>query len=51
MARSLITLLDEYEFKKKFVVYVKDERAKLNAMIVALKCLVSYEILSLDESF
>jgi len=51
MARSLITLLDEYEFKKKFVVYVKDERAKLNTMIVVLKCAVSCEILSLDESF
>jgi hypothetical protein len=23
LARNLITLLDEYEFKKKFVVYVK----------------------------
>jgi len=30
---------------------LKDERAKLNAMIVALKCVVSCEILSLDESF
>ncbi len=51
LARTLVTLLDEYEFKNKFVVYVKDERAKLNAMIVALKCKVSCEILSLDESF
>jgi hypothetical protein len=51
LARNLITLLDEYGFEKKFVVYVNDERAKLNAIIVALKCMVSCEILSLDESF
>jgi hypothetical protein len=41
LARNLITLLDEYEFKNKFLVYVKDERAKLNAMTVTLKSMVN----------
>jgi hypothetical protein len=32
MARKLIELLDQYDFKKKIVAYVKDEGANLSAM-------------------
>jgi hypothetical protein len=52
-ARNLITLLDAYGLRKKIIVYVKDERANLNAMTMTmtLKFVVSFEILGLDESF
>jgi hypothetical protein len=51
LARNLITLLDAYGLRKKIIVYVKDERANLNAMTMTLKFVVGFEILGLDESF
>jgi hypothetical protein len=37
--------------KKKIVAYVKNEGSNLNTMIIALKCIMNYEALGLDESF
>ncbi len=51
MAKNLITLLDEYGLRKKIVAYVKDEGANLNIMTMALKYVVSFEILCLDKIF
>ncbi len=51
LAKNVITLLDEYGFLKKIVVYVKDEGANLNLSTMTLKFVVSCEILSLDDSF
>jgi len=47
LAKKLIALLDEYGLKKNIVVCVKNEGANLNAMTMALKSMVSCEILSL----
>ncbi len=49
--KNVITLLDEYGFLKKIVVYVKDEGANLNVLTMALKFVVNCEIFSLDNSF
>jgi hypothetical protein len=43
--------LDEYDFEKKFITYVKNENANLNVMISKQKSMVNYELLHLDESF
>jgi hypothetical protein len=51
MAKKLIELLDQYDLRKKIVAYVKDEGANLNAMTTALKSMVNYEVLSVEESF
>ncbi len=51
LARSLIELLDKYGLRKKIIAYVKDEGLNLNAMIIALKVVVNYECLGLEESF
>jgi hypothetical protein len=50
-AKNLIALLDEYGLRKKIIACVKNEGAKLNAMTITLKSMVSCEILSLDEIF
>ncbi len=44
-------MLDEYDFEKKFITYVKNENANLNVMISKQKSMVNYELLHLDESF
>jgi hypothetical protein len=51
MARNLIELLDQYNLRKKIVAYVKDEGANLNAMTIALKSVVNWEVLGMEESF
>jgi hypothetical protein len=51
LAKNVITLLDEYGFFIKIVVYVKDEGANLNVLTMALKFVVSCEIFGLNESF
>ncbi len=51
MAKKLIELLDQYDLRKKIVAYVKDEGANLNALTTALKSMVNYEVLGMEESF
>jgi hypothetical protein len=51
LAKNSITLLDEYGFFLKIVVYVQYEGLNLNVMLVAHKSMVSCDILGLDESF
>jgi uncharacterized protein YqhQ len=51
LAKSLIKLLDKYGLRKNIIVYVKDERSNLNAMISALKFVINCEYLRLEESF
>jgi hypothetical protein len=51
MARNLIELLDQYDLRKKIIIYVKDEGANLNAMTKTLKFVVNCEVLSMEESF
>jgi hypothetical protein len=43
--------LNTYELRRKIVAYVKDEGFNLNTMIVALKSIVSCDVLGLEESF
>jgi hypothetical protein len=50
-ARSLLKLLDKYGLRKKIIAYVKDEGSNFNAMITALKAIVTCESLGLEESF
>ncbi len=51
LAKDLIDLLNKYDLRKKIIIYVKDEGTNLNIMTTALKSIVSYDILSLIESF
>jgi hypothetical protein len=51
LAKNLIEILEKYNLKKKIIFYVKDERSNLNTMIVALKVVISYNNLSLEESY
>jgi hypothetical protein len=51
LVRSLTNLLNKYGLRKNIIVYVKDEGSNLNAMTIALKCIINYEYLSLEESF
>ncbi len=51
LAKSLIKLLDKYGSRKKKIIYVKDERSNLNAMIGALKFVVNCESFGLEENF
>jgi hypothetical protein len=37
-------------YEKKIIVHLKDEVFNLNAMIIILKSLVSYEYIGLEES-
>jgi hypothetical protein len=43
--------LDKYGLRKKIVVYVKDEGSNHNAMIVALKSIISCEFFWLEKNF
>jgi len=47
----LINLLNKFGLKKKIIAYVKDEGSNLNAMTSALKSIISYGTLGLQESF
>jgi hypothetical protein len=51
LAKNLIKLLEKYNLKNKIILYVKNEGSNLNTMIVALKVVVSFEILGLEESY
>ncbi len=51
LVKSLTQLLDKYGLRKKNIVYVKDERSNINDMTGALKFVVNYEFLGLEESF
>ncbi len=51
LAKNLSKLMDSYNLRKKIIVYVTDEGANLNAMTMALKIIVNYDILGLEESF
>jgi hypothetical protein len=44
-------LLDSYALKKKIIAYVKDEGSNLNTMTIALKSIVSCDMLGLEENF
>jgi hypothetical protein len=44
-------LLSKYDLKKKVIAYVKDEGYNFNIMIIALKSIVSCDILGLAKSF
>jgi uncharacterized protein YqgQ len=48
---NLTKLFDTDELMKKFVVYAKDERYNLNIITSTLKSAISYDVLSLEESF
>jgi hypothetical protein len=50
LVQSLKKLFNIYNLKEKIISYVKDEGSNLNAMINALKSIVSCEFLSLEES-
>jgi hypothetical protein len=47
----LTKLLNQYGFFFKIVAYVKNEGSNLNTMTIALKFIMKYEALGLDESF
>jgi hypothetical protein len=51
LVRNLIELLNTNELKKKNVAYVKDEGSNLNTMIIALKLVLSCNVLVLKENF
>ncbi len=51
MAKKLTKLLDQYDLRKKFIAYVKDEGANLNAITTTLKFVVNCEVLGMEESF
>ncbi len=44
-------LLKQYGLTKKILAYVKDKGANLNIMTIALKSIISCEILGMMESF
>jgi len=43
--------LDDYDFEKKFITFVKNENANFNVMISKQKSMMNYELFHLDESF
>jgi hypothetical protein len=51
LAKKLIELLDNYALKRKNIAYVKDEGFNLKIMTIALKSIVSCDMLGLEESF
>jgi len=51
LANNLIGLFDQYGFKRKIIVYVKNERSNVNTITIALKSIMKCEASSLDESF
>jgi hypothetical protein len=51
LVKNQTKLWDKYGLKKRIIVDVKDEGSNLNAMIIALKIVINYESLGLEESF
>jgi len=51
LARIPIELLDKHGLRKKIIVYVKNEGSNFNTMTIALKAIVNYEFLGLENSF
>jgi hypothetical protein len=51
LAINLSNLLDSFGFTNKIIEFVKDEGANLNVMTLALRFVVSCDILGLEESF
>jgi hypothetical protein len=51
LANNLTSLLDQYGLRRKIIVYVKNERSNLNAMIITLKSSMKCEVFGLDGSF
>jgi hypothetical protein len=51
LVQSLTELLDKYGLKKKIITYVKTEGLNFNATNNALKSIVSFDYLDLDEKF
>jgi hypothetical protein len=51
LTKNLIELLDSYALRKKNIAHVKDEGSNLNTMIIALKSIVSCDMLGLEENF
>jgi hypothetical protein len=49
--KKLIELFDGYALKRKIVPYVKDEGSNLNIMTIALKLVISCDVLGLEEVF
>ncbi len=43
--------MDDYDFEKQFITFVKDENANSNVMISKQKSMTNYELFHLDESF
>jgi hypothetical protein len=51
LTNNLKSSFYQYELKRNIIVYVKDERSNLNIAIIAMKCIVKYEALGLNENF
>jgi hypothetical protein len=51
LVKKLIKLLDSYALRRKNSIYVKDEGFYFNIMTIALKSIVSCDMLGLEESF
>jgi hypothetical protein len=47
----MIKLLQNYNLRKYFLIYVKGEGFNLNTMIVALKLVARWEVVGLEENF
>ncbi len=43
--------LDNYALRKKTIAYVRDEGSNMNTMTIALKLIVSCDMLGLEENF
>jgi hypothetical protein len=50
LAKNLIDFLDVHGLKKRNGLHVKDEGSNLHIMTIALKFVVNYELLGLEES-
>jgi hypothetical protein len=51
LAKNLIEFLEKYDLRKKIIAYVKNEGFNFNTMTIALKLVVSCDILSLEDFF
>jgi hypothetical protein len=51
LANNLIGLFDQYELRRKIIVYVKNGRSNLNIITIVLKSIMKCEGLNLDENF
>ncbi len=51
MAKNLIELLQKYNLRKNIITYMKNKGFNLNIKAIALKVVVSCDILGLEESY